>query len=212
MNKKAKRVISAACAALIVCSMLGACGNKNEKSAESTKAKTASEGESTTSAFTGKKNNSEQSPAASAVGQNIYTSGTDENKMPANTVQSELDDAQSFAMAGMTDDASEMLGYISRDSLSEEQKAQYDDIQAMLSDGADGEDVFTPSEAVRIVKERYGVSPQGDMDGMRAQTDSSGLEYYRMQIEVTADNTRKTIDVYKNGDIIEISSEPLAFG
>lgn len=228
MNKK----LMAIGAVVLSCSLLFACGKADDKqkksestsAAETQKSGDESKGDTKTSSFNpggGKKSGSSETEkpgqdSAAANGntsQNGAAGGSSKSKLPTSAVQAELDDAASFAASGMLDDAREMIGYIDRESLSDEQKAQYDRIVSLLdSNGAEKQGSFTPQDALDIIEKVYGVSFEGDTSGIQSQTDGSGREYYRLQIEIPSENVRKTVDVYSNGDITEISSEPLAFG
>lgn len=224
MNKK----FMAIGAVVLSCSLLFACGKgddrKKAESAESSiseKAGDTSKGDTKTSSFNpsgSKKSDStatgEPNQNSSSSSQSSFTGASSNSNIPESAVQSELDDAASFADSGMIDDAREMLGYIDRDSLSDEQKSQYDRVVDILNgeDNNNDTESFTPQDALDIIEREYGVSFEGDTSGIRSQTDVNGREYYRLQIEIQSENVRKTVDVYKNGDITEISSEPLAFG
>ncbi len=222
MNKK----FTAIGAVVLSCSLLFACGKDSGKRdisdnisvADSENTDDNSKDNTKTSAFnpTGKKANSTdaEKTATNKSNTNGFTDGSEHNNvMPSSTVQAELDDAESFAVSEMIDDAREMLSYIDTDSLDDEQRKQYDRISLMLDEEQDGnQNSFTPQEAIDIIRDSYGVSPQGDTSGIRSEFDSDGREYYRMQIEIPSENARKTFNVYKNGEITEISSEPLAFG
>lgn len=214
------RIAAILCAALLMCTAFTSCGKNNDEKPTAQQSETIdkaeSEGETTTSSFNGKKNtksNAQSSPAANnSSSSNGSGSSNQSNSMPSSTVQSELDEAISFAQSGMTDDAREMLGYINRDELTDEQKDQYDEAQAMIAVSDHESAVFTANDAIRLVEEKYGVALQGASDGLQAETDANGEVYYRMQIEVPAENAKKIIEVFSSGTINEISSEPLAFG
>lgn len=201
MNIQLKRLSAAACAALLVCSTLTACGGDKAPDAASTAEK--NQGETTTSTFSGGKSadkNTSPKPAASPSG-----------KTSVSTVQSELDEALSFVQSGMIADAREMLGYIDRDSLNDAQAAQYDEIQAMLSVSESLNSEFTADDAIKFVEEKYGIELPS-ADGLQSETDENGRVFYHMQIELPSQNERKTINVYRDGEIIELSTEAYAFG
>lgn len=208
MKNILKRGAAVMCAAMMICGVFSACGGKESEELPA-ETQAASEGETTTSTFGGEKK-AKSTPSASAAANANKNTGN--NKIPSSTEQAELDDALSFAQSGMIDDAREMLGYIDRDSLSDEQKEQYDEIQAMLSVRESSESEFTADAAIKLVEEKYGIELNGATDGLRAETAADGRMFYRMQIEVPSENAKKTIEVYENGEITELSQEPLAFG
>lgn len=202
MNKKN---IAAVCMAVLCTGMLFGCGSDKVDVPDATSGIQETEGSTTSSKFSGKKANKETPEKTdSTVAEN-----TDKDEK---IVSSELDEAQSFLDADMVDDAKEMLGYIDRDSLSEKQKEQYDEMLDRLGDENEDVDEFTPESVVSMVESVYGITINGDMSGMHSQIDDNGEEYYRIQIEVPSMNQRKIIDVYKDNKIIEVSSEPLVFG
>jgi len=130
--------------------------------------------------------------------------------------QSELDDAESFLNSGMYTDAREMLNSIDKSGLSDSQLTQYESIESRLENhensGGSSSSGYTPQEAVKIVEDHYGITINYDTNGLQLQTNSGGTEYYQLQIELKNENLRKIVNVYKNGEIEEISSEPLAYG
>lgn len=202
MNKK----LTAIGAVMLSCSLLFGCGKSGGKQRNVTADGSESEGTTTTSTFSGSSN-------SSSAGNSEESKFNGKKAMPASKSESELNDAESFLKAEMIDDAREMLGYVDRDSLNDEQKVQYDQIWEKLNDASnEDEESFTPQQAIEIVESAYGITFRGEMNGMRSQTDSDGKEYYRLQIEVPSQNARKTVDVYQDRRIIEISSEVLAFG
>jgi len=206
MKNILKRGAAVTCAAMLICGVFSACGGKEDAKLPA-ETQATSEGETTTSTFSGEKK-AKSTPSASAAA----NANKSNNKIPSSTEQAELDDALSFAQSGMIDDAREMLGYIDRDSLSDEQKEQYDEIQAMLSVRESSESEFTADAAIKLVEEKYGIELNGATDGLRAEIAADGRMFYRMQIEVPSENAKKTIEVYENGEITELSQEPLAFG
>lgn len=201
MSINLKRLSIAVCAALLVCSALTACGNDKASDAVSTAAN--DQGETTTSTFSGNKSADKKSspkPTASSA-----------ERIPVSAVQSELDEAMSFVQSGMIADAREMLGYIDRDSLNDEQAAQYDEIQAMLSVSEGLNTEFTADDAIKFVEEKYGIELPS-ADGLQSETDENGRVFYHMQIELPNQNAVKTINVYRDGEIVEVSTEAYAFG
>lgn len=201
MNKK----LTAIGAVVLSCSLLFGCGRGSDKHRDVPADSSESEGSTTTSSFGGGSN-------SSSSGNSEESKFNGKKSMPSSTVDSELSEAESFLEADMIDDAREMLGYVDRDSLTDEQKEQYDQISEKLEEASTEEEPFTPQQAVEIVEQAYGINFRGEMSGIHSQTDSDGKEYYRLQIEVPSQNARKTVDVYQDRRIIEISSEVLAFG
>ena len=191
---------------ILACSMVTGCGkSKDEKRTEEQAAATASAGETTTSKFGGDNETSATPKVVQTPRPTAGNSGSAASAMP-DKVQSELDDARSFMGAGMYDDAREMLGSVDVEALTDEQLAEYDEIQESLDAG------FTPEDAVRIAEEAYGITIDGDLSGLTLQTNSGGAEFYQMQVRIDRENAKKTINIYKNGDIEELSTEPIAFG
>lgn len=116
----------------------------------------------------------------------------------------------------MYTDAREMLDSIDKSGLSDSQLTQYESIESRLENhensGGSSSSGYTPQEAVKIVEDHYGITINYDTNGLQLQTNSGGTEYYQLQIELKNENLRKIVNVYKNGEIEEISSEPLAYG
>ena len=143
------------------------------------------------------------------------SSSVSNNSVPSQS-QSELDDAESFLNSGMYTDAREMLDSIDKSGLSDSQLTQYESIESRLENhensGGSSSSGYTPQEAVKIVEDHYGITINYDTNGLQLQTNSGGTEYYQLQIELKNENLRKIVNVYKNGEIEEISSEPLAYG
>lgn len=190
------------------------------------------EGETTTSKFSGDKKSassekrvqttqrpySSSSPGSADSGTNNKTgsSSVSNNSGAFSMSQSELDDAESFLNSGMYTDAREMLDSIDKSGLSDSQLTQYESIESRLENhensGGSSSSGYTPQEAVKIVEDHYGITINYDTNGLQLQTNSGGTEYYQLQIELKNENLRKIVNVYKNGEIEEISSEPLAYG
>lgn len=160
---------------------------------------------------------SSSSPGSADSGTNNKTgsSSVSNNSVPSQS-QSELDDAESFLNSGMYTDAREMLDSIDKSGLSDSQLTQYESIESRLENhensGGSSSSGYTPQEAVKIVEDHYGITINYDTNGLQLQTNSGGTEYYQLQIELKNENLRKIVNVYKNGEIEEISSEPLAYG
>lgn len=232
-----KKLIKAglvAAAVVLSSSILFGCGNdkaKDSKPESSASAKQEAEGETTTSKFSGDKK-SGSSEKGSQTTQRPYSSSSpgnvnsgDDNKNGSSSVsnntvpsqaQSELDDAESFLNSGMYTDAREMLNSIDKSRLSDSQLTQYESIESRLDNhensGNSSSSGYTPQEAVKIVEDHYGITINYDTNGLQLQTNSGGTEYYQLQVELKNENLRKIVNVYKNGEVEEISSEPLAYG
>ena len=207
-----KRVALCLGAFILACSMVTGCGkSKDEKRTEEPAAATASAGETTTSKVGGDNETSATPKVIQTPRPTAGNSGSAASAMP-DKVQSELDDARSFMGAGMYDDAREMLGSVDVEALTDEQLAEYDEIQESLAEEPAADAGFTPEDAVRIAEEAYGITIDGDLSGLTLQTNSGGAEFYQMQVRIDRENAKKTINIYKNGDIEELSSEPIAFG
>ncbi len=214
-------------ALMLSCSALSGCG-KDKGTAPS---ETSDEGDTTVSKFDADekdKNRETAAPKTSAatpakaggaasgsVRGNAGGSGTNASSAEA-VSRSALSDARSFFEAGMYDDAEEMLGSVNPDYLTDEELDTYYLISDSLSNRAgaqnDAPKEFTAEEAIRAAEQRYGVSIDGDPSGLTPQTDSSGRQYYAMQVAIQSENRRVTIHVYSDGVIDEISEEPLAYG
>ena len=233
-NKKLLKAGLVTAAVVLSCSMLFGCGNdkpKDSKPESSASAKHEAEGETPTSKFSGDKKSaspekrvqttqrpySSSSPGSADSGTNNKTgsSSVSNNSVPSQS-QSELDDAESFLNSGMYTDAREMLNSIDKSGLSDSQLTQYESIESRLENhensGGSSSSGYTPQEAVKIVEDHYGITINYDTNGLQLQTNSGGTEYYQLQIELKNENLRKIVNVYKNGEIEEISSEPLAYG
>ena len=226
-NKKLLKAGLVTAAVVLSCSVLFGCGNdkpKDSKPESSASAKHEAEGETTTSKFSGDKRvqttqrpYSSSSPGSADSGTNNKTgsSSVSNNSVPSQS-QSELDDAESFLNSGMYTDAREMLDSIDKSGLSDSQLTQYESIESRLENhensGGSSSSGYTPQEAVKIVEDHYGITINYDTNGLQLQTNSGGTEYYQLQIELKNENLRKIVNVYKNGEIEEISSEPLAYG
>lgn len=210
MELNKKRTALTIGALILSCTMLFGCGREKKEEQATHEAEASSVETSSFDAQTPKSTDAEtpdKTPEASA--QSVSS-----ESIPSR-VDSELADAESFVSAGMYDDAREMLSSVNRDELSGEQLEQYQKIETEIynaSQSAAAADSFTPEMAVRIVEDAYGIQIDGDLSGLMPEKTSSGAEFYRMQIQVDSQNAKKTVNVYQNGDIEEISSEPIAFG
>lgn len=238
-NKKLLKAGLVAAAIVLSCSMLFGCGKDkpdDSRSKSSDSAKQETEGETKTSKFGGDKKSgasenkvqTTQRPySGSSVGgvnseadNSASKNKTGGSSVSNNTVpsqsQSELDDAESFLNSGMYTDAREMLDSIDKSGLGESQLAQYESIKSRLesheNSGSSSSSGYTPQEAVKIVEEHYGITINYDTSGLQIQTNSGGTEYYQLQVELKNENLRKIVNVYKNGEVEELSSEPLAYG
>ena len=148
---------------ILACSMVTGCGkSKDEKRTEEQAAATASAGETTTSKFGGDNETSATPKVVQTPRPTAGNSGSAASAMP-DKVQSELDDARSFMGAGMYDDAREMLGSVDVEALTDEQLAEYDEIQESLAEEPAADAGFTTEDAVRIAEEAYGISIDGDL-------------------------------------------------
>lgn len=225
------KIMAVLTALMLSCSALSGCG----KDKETAPAETSDEGNTTVSKFDA--DEKEEKPATATpkttdatpanAGGSVSNSGSGSgsgnaggsgsNVSSAEAVsRSALSDARSFFEAGMYDDAEEMLRSVNPDYLTDEQLDTYYLISDSLSNrvGAqnNAQKEFTAEEAVSAAEQRYGVSIDGDPSGLTPQTDSSGREYYTMQVAIQSENRRVTINVYSDGEIEETSEEPLAYG
>ncbi len=216
-------------ALMLSCSALSGCG----KDKETVPAETSDEGDTTVSKFDAE--NKEEKPSTAdpktvaatpaKAGGSVSNSGSvsgsaggsGSNVSSAEAVsRSALSDARSFFEAGMYDDAEEMLRSVDPEYLTDEQLDTYYMISDSLSNRAgaqsESQKEFTAEEAISAAEQRYGVSIDGDPSGLTPQTDSSGRQYYTMQVAIQSENRRVTINVYSDGEIEEVSEEPLAYG
>lgn len=216
-------------ALMLSCSALSGCG----KDKETAPAETSDEGNTTVSKFDADEN--EKKPATAAPkttpatkeGDAVSKSGSGSENGNAGgsganissdeaVSRSALSDARSFFEAGMYDDAEEMLRSVNPDYLTDEQLDTYYLISDSLSNRAGAQNnapkEFTAEEAISAAERKYGVSIDGDPSGLTPQTDSNGRQYYTMQVAIQSENRRVTINVYSDGEIEEISDEPLAYG
>lgn len=227
---------------LLSCSLLFGCGKKDKNLGESDPTSSAqtgdqkdeNRGKSATSKFGGdKKDSNIVSPTpkenadsgannSSSNSANNYTSSANNNSTGGNSnnipsmIESDLSEAKSLANAALWNDAQEILNDIDKNSLNAEQLTEYELIQEKIDNkkvsGEDDEPNYTPEEAKRIAEEYYGTTINLDTSGQKPQINSGGTEYYRMQVDLKSENLKKTINVYQNGEIEEILSEPLAYG
>lgn len=212
-------------ALLLSVSVFAACG-KDKDSAESDTAPAASAeegGETTVSRFNAEKSTAAPSqpsaPKQSANPGNSGSAGGSGNANVSNTETEQsqngmiLSDAESFFSAGMYGDAREMLASVDTGSLSDEEIVRYIDLKQKLDNANTSENSdFTPQEAIKIAEDMYGVELSDNTDGLALQTDSTGEQYYQLQIRLESENRIVTVNVYKSGLLAEVSSEVISYG
>lgn len=180
----------------LCCAMLFGCGkadNDTDTALVTPAAAEQSDGQTTSSKFSADTEDEEE-----------YT---ESGSFVPDVVQSELSDAEAFYDAGMYSDADEMLNSIDKSALSDEQLAEYEELEGMIAQSpTETESSFSAEDAVRIAEEAYGITIDGDFSQLHSQYDLNGDEFY--QIQVITDNRIKIIKIYKDGFIEEVSSEP----
>ncbi len=195
---------------------LSACGGK-DKAAEPTPAADENKGDTTVSKF----DDGRSEPSASAENsappaRSAAPNGATETSAASDKDASALAEARSFFEAGMYDDAREMLESVDRSKLTPEQTKIYDLISESLKNRgglSDGDpDSFTAEEAINIAEYTYGVTLDGDPSELNPQTDANGMTYYTMQIRLESENLILTVNVYSDGSVDVLSSEPIAYG
>lgn len=200
----------------LLATALSGCGGDKDKNAEPTPAASESKGDTAVSKFDADGPAASAAPRTDSAPSAAPSSAAQSAANAADKDLSALAEARSFFEAGMYDDAREMLESVDKSKLSEEQAKIYDLIleslknRSSLSDQNSGE--FTAEEAVKIAEYTYGVELGGDTSGLAPQTDSSGMTYYTMQIQLDSENKRLTINVYSDGSIDIVNSEPIAYG
>ena len=193
---------------------LSGCGG--DKDAEPTAAAPESKGSTAVSKFDAGEPTASSAPRTGSAPSAAPGGAAQSAANASDKNASALAEARSFFEAGMYDDALEMLDSVDRSKLGEEQAKVYDLIleslknRSGLSDG--NNDEFTAEEAIKIAEYTYDVTLDGDPSGLAPQTDENGMTYYTMQIQLDSENKRLTINVYSDGSIDVVNSEPIAYG
>lgn len=199
--------------ALALCgSALTGCGKDDKLISSAAPSATSSSTEKSADKTTVSKfgSDGEESPETPEASSSANSSAVTSSNISA----SALSEARSFFEAGMYDDAQEMLASVDTNELTEDQLKIYRQISDTLSirSGLMNKNEFSPEDAIKIVEEAYDITLDDNTDGLAPQTDSNGIQYYTMQVQLDDENQIITINVYSDGVIEELSSQPIAYG